>query len=304
MCGYGKRWHHFLIGLFIAAVMGSHVSRADDIIPTLERMRLTGTLRIGYGNTPPFSYVGPAGVVTGYSIDLCNRIAESLRIRLGLDKLNIEYVFRTPANRIQLLGSGAIDIECVASTKTVERSRSAAFSTGYFLVGTRYVSLRKNHLSTLENLRGRSVSIVLGTVNVGQINQANREKKLNLSIVSTDTLQKAFDMVGQEKVSAFAMDDILLHALVALSPNPQDYAISSESLDEGTEYGFMMRRDDEDFRVAVNAALRQIYASHEIERIYSRWFTQPLPGSQINLHFPMSENLRRLLLTADTAGAE
>ncbi|MCG8708073.1 amino acid ABC transporter substrate-binding protein [Brenneria sp. 4F2] len=294
MCGYGKRLRHFLIVLFIVIATESHSSWAVDIIPTLERIRQTKTIKLGYGDALPFAYVGPAGVVNGYSIDLCQRIVEKLRVRLGLNKIDIEYVFRTPANRVQLLTSGAIDIECDTTTNTAERRRNVAFSISYFLVDTRYVSLRKNNLNTLEDLRGRSVSIVLGTNNVAQINQVNREKKLNLSIVSTDTLQKAFDMVTQEKVFAYAMDDVLLHAMVARSGNPHQYEISSEPVYGQTEYGFMMRRGDEGFINAVNDALRQLYASNEIDAIYARWFNQPLPGGHINLHFPMSERLQRL----------
>ncbi|QTF07681.1 amino acid ABC transporter substrate-binding protein [Brenneria izadpanahii] len=300
MSGYRKRLRHFLIVLFIVGATGSDLSQAADIDSTLDRIRQTGTIRIGYGDEPPFSYVGPEGVVIGYSIDLCKRISEALRVRLGLDKLDIEYVFRTPANRIRQVSNGAIDIECVTSTNSSEeRRRNAAFSISYFMVGTRYVSLRKNNLHSLENLRGRSISIVLGTINASQINRVNREMKLNLSAVVTDSIQKAFDMVGQEQVSAFAMDDILLRTMVARTPNPQDYVISDDVIDDDAKYGFMMRRDDEAFHHAVNDALRQIYASHEIYDIYARWFTQPLPGIQINLNYPLSEKLRRIFMTGD-----
>ncbi|MDX5630232.1 MULTISPECIES: amino acid ABC transporter substrate-binding protein [unclassified Brenneria] len=304
MCGYGKRLRHFLIVLFIVMVMESHASWAANIIPTLERIRQTKTIKIGYGDSLPFSYIGPTGEVNGYSIDLCKRIVDALRIRLGLEKINIEYVFRTPSNRVRLLTNGAIDIECDTTTNTTERRRNVAFSISHFMVDTRYVSLRKNHLNTLADLRGRSVSIVLGTNNVAQINQVNREKKLNLSIVSTDTLQKAFDMVAQEKVFAYAMDDVLLHAMVARAPNPQAYMISSEPVYGETEYGLMMRHGDEGFIDAVNDALRQIYADNEIEAIYARWFKQPLPGSDINLNFPMRDNLKQLFRAAGTPGAQ
>lgn len=301
MCRFDLRLRHFLMVLFIATITVSPLSRAADSLSTLEKVRQTKTLKVGYGDSAPFSYVGTDGKVIGYTIDLCQRVAEAIRIQLGLDTLNIDYVFRTPANRVQMLNSGDIDLECVASSNTAERRRNAAFSISHFVVNTRFVSLLKNHLNTLDDLRGRSVSIVLGTVNIGPINQVNRDKKLNLSIAITDSLQKAFDMVSQEKVSAFAMDDILLHTMIANSSNPQDYVISNETVGEETEYGLMMRLDDKDFHHAVNTALKQIYASNEIDAIYARWFTQPLPGSQINLNYPMSERMKHIFTTASTA---
>jgi glutamate/aspartate transport system substrate-binding protein len=301
MCRFDLRLRHFLMVLFIATITISPLSRAADSLSTLEKVRQTKTLKVGYGDSAPFSYVGPDGKVIGYTIDLCQRVAEAIRIQLGLDTLNIDYVFRTPANRVQMLNSGDIDLECVASSNTAERRRNAAFSISHFVVNTRFVSLLKNHLNTLDDLRGRSVSIVLGTVNIGPINQVNRDKKLNLSIAITDSLQKAFDMVSQEKVSAFAMDDILLHTMIANSSNPQDYVISNETVGKETEYGLMMRLDDNDFHNAVNTALKQIYASNEIDAIYARWFMQPLPGSQINLNYPMSERMKHIFTTASTA---
>ncbi|MCV9879388.1 amino acid ABC transporter substrate-binding protein [Brenneria izbisi] len=296
---HGRRLYRIFLSMLFA-IAQSGLSQAESLPgSTLERIRQTQTLRIGYGITPPFSYIGPNGRVMGYSIELCERVAQSLRVQLGLQRINIEYVFRTPSNRVQLLNSGMMDIECVASSNNAERRRRVTFTRSHFLVTTYYVSLAKNNLRTLADLRGRSVSVALGTVNVSQITQMNREKKLNLSIIAVDTLQKAFELVGQEKASAFAMDDILLHTMIAASPNPQDYALSSEPVSEQVSYGFMVRLDDDVFRKAVNTALNHIFHSADMESIYARWFTQPLPGSGINLNWPMSDSLKAELLTRE-----
>jgi len=288
-----------LLLFIIMIATGASSAEENPIPPTLDRIRQTGILRIGYGDTPPFSYVGADGAVIGYSIDLCKRVAEELRVQLGLSRLDIEYVPRTPSNRVQLLNSGTIDIECNASTNTDERRRSVAFAIGHFFASTRYVSLSKNRLRRIGDLAGRSVSVALGTVNVGHINKVNRERKLNLLLVPVDSLQAAFDLVTQERVSAFAMDDVLLSAMIAASGTPDSYALSDEVLTDPEPYGFMMRLDDHDFEMAVNAALRKIYASSEMPKIYERWFTQPIPGRNINLHLPMSTALKQAVFAQD-----
>lgn len=279
--------------LTILLLLNAPLAFAETIGSTLNRIVDTGKIRIGYGDTPPFSYLGPDGKVIGYSIDICNRMASSLQQQLGLPRLDIEYVPRTPSNRIQLLNDGTIDIECNSSTRTAERQKSVAFSSSHFIVATRYVALAAQHLSTLEDLRGRSVSVALGTVNVGQINAINRERRLNLSVVPVDSLQAAFEMVGHGGVSAFAMDEILLSTMIAESSAPADYALSSEMVAEPQPYGFMMRLGDEDFIAAVNQSLSQIYKSKEIDDIYQSWFERPIPGSGVNLRLPMSEQLKQ-----------
>jgi glutamate/aspartate transport system substrate-binding protein len=266
-------------------------SAAASEIDTLQRLSETGTLRVGYGDTAPFSYQDEDGNVLGYSIELCQRVAAQLQQQLNLPKLDIEYVFRTPGNRVQLLNSGEIDIECNASTNNAERRRSADFSLSHFFVSVRFVALKENQFFTLQDLAGRSVSVARGTVNVGQINQANREQQLNLSVVPVETLQEAFDLVTEGRVAAFAMDDILLSTMIAESEDPSAYSLSEEAVTAEEPLGLLMRQGDQAFVEQVNQALREIYQRGDILALYERWFLQPLPGKGITLNVPISETL-------------
>ncbi|WP_225307475.1 amino acid ABC transporter substrate-binding protein [Nitrincola iocasae] len=278
--------------LLIIMLLGGGTAQATTAINTLERIKATGVLRVGYGDTAPFSYMdGQSNKVVGYSIDICQRLAEQLQKQLNLPSLDITYVPRTPSNRIMLLNSGDIDIECNASTNTPERRRSAQFALSHFFVSVRYVALQQNNFKTLQDLAGRSVSVARGTVNVGQINQANRQQQLNLSVVPVDTLQQAFDLVADERVAAFAMDDILLSTMIAESDNPERYALSDEAVSPMEPLGFMMRLGDDAFAEQVNTALEQIYTSTDMPLLYQRWFQQPLPGKGITLNVPMSAML-------------
>ncbi|BBI71785.2 amino acid ABC transporter substrate-binding protein [Vreelandella aquamarina] len=276
-------------GLLMAVWMLSTAAAAE--INTLQRLSETGTLRVGYGDTAPFSYQDDEGNVRGYSIELCQRVAEQLQQQLNLPKLDIEYVFRTPGNRVQLLNSGEIDIECNASTNNAERRRSADFSLSHFFVSVRFVALKENQFFTLQDLAGRSVSVARGTVNVGQINQANREQQLNLSVVPVETLQEAFDLVTEGRVAAFAMDDILLSTMIAESEDPSAYSLSEEAVTAEEPLGLLMRQGVQAFVEQVNQALREIYQRGDILALYERWFLQPLPGKGITLNVPISETL-------------
>lgn len=285
-----QRMHaRWWVGLLMAVWAIS--SAAASEIDTLQRLSETGTLRVGYGDTAPFSYQDEEGNVLGYSIELCQRVAAQLQHQLNLPKLDIEYVFRTPGNRVQLLNSGEIDIECNASTNNAERRRSADFSLSHFFVSVRFVALKENQFFTLQDLAGRSVSVARGTVNVGQINQANREQQLNLSVVPVETLQEAFDLVTEGRVAAFAMDDILLSTMIAESEDPSAYSLSEEAVTAEEPLGLLMRQGDQAFVEQVNQALREIYQRGDILALYDRWFLQPLPGKGITLNVPISETL-------------
>ena len=278
-------------GSLLIMLLGGGAAHAEQTLTTLERIKATGELRVGYGDTAPFSYQDDQGNVVGYSIDICQRLAGQLQSQLDIPALEIIYVPRTPSNRIQLLNSGEIDIECNASTNTEERRRSAQFALSHYFVSVRYVALKSSGFTTLEDLSGRSVSVARGTVNVSQINQANREQQLNLSVVPVETLQDAFDLVAEGRVAAFAMDDVLLSMMIAESADPDAYVLSEEAITSTEPLGFMMRLEDDAFAVEVNKALEHIYTSPEMPLLYYQWFQQPLPGKNITLDVPMNEVL-------------
>ena len=285
----------------VAALLVAGTALAQPAISTLDRIRQTGVLRIGYdGHEPPFDYIDLNGKVMGYSIELCNRLAEALRVQLSLPKLAIQYNQLSYGDRIDDVNNGAVDIECGTSTVTPQRLASVAFAPSHFITASRYASLASDSLRSIEDLHGKSVAVVRGTNNVSDIARLNRQRRLNLSILVVSSSQAAFDMLAQGKVSAFPMDDVLLRAMIDASGQPDRYAISRDSLAPPLHYGFMIRRDDPEFAHAVDAALRQIYASPDMQAIYNRWFNAPLPGLGVDLHMPMSPGMRSMFAKTES----
>ena len=279
-----------LVGLLLALNLVPALAQAPA--STLDRIRETGHIRIGYSTeVPPFSYLGPDGKVLGYSIDLCNRVSDGIRDQLGLSALTIDYVLRTPSNRVAKINDGEIDIECVASTNTAERRKSVAFSYPHFMTAVQFIALKDGGPRRIAELVGHSVASTMGTTVIGQINAVSREKGLNIAVVPTPDHQVAFDMMASGRVAAFAMDSIILSTRVANAKNPDLYIMSEDAFGPPEPYGLMMRHDDQPFVDAVNAALAGIFSSGEIKQIYAKWFQSPIPPSGTNLQLPMSAAL-------------
>ena len=286
------------LSLATALLMAAGAAHAQQspLPPTLEHIRQTGILRVGYyGDEAPFAYTDADGKAIGYSIDLCSRMADELRDQLSLPKLTVQYI-RLPAGvRFEHIIDGTIDIACGTTTITLERLASVAFAPSHFITESHYVALAANSLHTIDDLRGKSVAVVAGTSNTGDITRLNRERRLNLSFVVTHTQREAFDLVKQGRVSAFAMDEVLLRMFIGASGQPERYAISTQALAPPQPCGFIIRRDDPEFARAVGTALRKVYARPDMQALYDRWFNAPLPGSGVNLHMPMSPALRHQL---------
>ncbi|MCZ7464489.1 amino acid ABC transporter substrate-binding protein [Rhizobium rhizogenes] len=279
----------------ILSLLSTQAASEDSQPPTLETITRTGTIRLGYADhNIPFSYLGTGPEPIGYSIELCLRVADSIKTKLGLPDLKIDFVKRTPSNRITLLNDGTIDIECVASTNTEERRKAVWFSYSHFITGTRYVALKSSRLNTVADLAGRTVVVTTGTINISQLNVLNRKLGLNIAVLQNDSTAGGFEMVTENRASAFVMDDILLRSFVAETGKPDDYSISNEYLAPPQPYGLMLRHGDTGFRDAVNEALGQIYKSGEIEKIYEKWFNAPIPPNGINLKRPMPGDLAEI----------
>ena len=59
-------------------------------------------------------------------------------------------------------------------------------------------------------------------------------------------------------------------------------------------YGCMLRKDDPAFKKVVDGALTKVMTSGEAEKIYAKWFLQPIPPKGLNLNFPLSEPMKKL----------
>lgn len=275
-----------LFGAVLAAAMPARSEEA------LERIRRTGTILIGHRTDEmPFSYL-VNGRVTGYATDICLHVVEAMRPELGGERLKVEFVPVTTAARFIMIGSGKVDLECAATTNTPERQKLAEFSYPHFVTATRFVSLRKDGFSTLDDLSGHSVTSVSGTVNIEQLNMLNRQRHLNISVLLSRTHDEAFALVSSGRASAFVMDNILLAGLVASDADPARFSISEEMLSRPEPYGIMMPPGDKAFKALFNREMLKLFTSGEMKKIYDRWFTEPLPPTGTNLSLPLSAEMR------------
>ncbi|MDP4025975.1 amino acid ABC transporter substrate-binding protein [Methylobacterium sp. NEAU 140] len=267
---------------------------AQDLTGTLKKVKDSGAITIGYRDASvPFSYLGADQKPIGYALDICYKIADAVKAELKLDKMEVKLNPVTSATRIPLIANGTIDLECGSTTNNAEREKQVAFTNSHFLTATRFVSKKSANLHTIEDLKGKTVVSTSGTTNIKQINEANTERKLGLTILPAKDHAEAFLMVETGRAAAFVMDDVLLASLVASSKDPGAYEISKEALSKPEPYGIMLRKDDPAFKKVADAATAKLYTSPAGPALYDKWFTQAIPPRGINLNLPMSEEMKK-----------
>jgi ABC-type amino acid transport substrate-binding protein len=98
-------------------------------------------------------------------------------------------------------------------------------------------------------------------------------------------------MVASKKADAFAMDDVLLFGLRANSATPEAFQVIGKPMTI-EPYAIMLPKGDAAFKKVVDAEMRRIILSGEINAIYRKWFEQPIAPKGINLALPMPYMLR------------
>jgi glutamate/aspartate transport system substrate-binding protein len=286
------------LALGLSAIVAGGSAGAEELTGTLKKIKDSGAITIGYRDSSvPFSYLDGDQKPVGYAYEICRKIADGVKANLKMDKLEVKLNPVTSATRIPLIANGTIDLECGSTTNNADRQKQAAFTNTHFLTATRYVAKKDKKLDKIEDLKGRTVVSTSGTTNIRQINEANTERKMGLTILPAKDHAEAFLMVETGRADAFVMDDVLLASLMAGSKTPDAYAISTEALSKPEPYGIMLRKDDAPFKAVVDEATAKLYKSPEGKALYEKWFTQPIPPRGINLKLPMSEAMQKQFST-------
>ena len=259
---------------------------------TLDKIAKSGTIILGYREaSSPFSYIDENKRPIGYSIDICLKITEAIKRELKRPDLSLKYTPVTPANRIQALSDGLIDLECGSTTSTAERRKQVASTIPTFVAATRLLVRDNSGIKSIYDLSGKNVVTTQGTSSEKLFNDLNKNQTLRATLLFGKDHSESFSMLENGKADAFIMDDVILASLRAASKTPDKFVITRDALTI-EPLSIMLRKDDPAFKKLVDGELHRAITQGEITTLYRKWFESPIPPKQINLKLPMGYLLR------------
>ncbi|MET1077404.1 MAG: glutamate/aspartate ABC transporter substrate-binding protein [Pseudomonas sp.] len=294
-----------LLSTAIAVALLSTQTLANELTGTLKKIKDSGTITLGHRDASiPFSYFGndPQQPI-GYSHDLQLKVVEAIKKELNLPDLKVRYNLVTSQTRIPLVQNGTVDIECGSTTNNIERQKQVDFSIGIFEVGTRLLTKKSAGIQEFTDLAGKNVVTTAGTTSERLIKSMNADKEMDMNIISAKDHGESFLMLESGRAAAFMMDDALLYGEMAKAKKPDDWTVTGTAQSYEV-YGCMVRKGDEAFKKVVDGAIAATFASGEINVIYDKWFMQPVPPKNLNLNFPMSNELKQLIAKPTDKSAE
>jgi glutamate/aspartate transport system substrate-binding protein len=305
------RLPYAVMPLVLALVTASGGARGEEdtvLTGTLKAINDRGSILLGYRDSSlPFSFLNKAGQPVGFSLDICHGIAEDVARVLNRDLLEpdvpswqsgvrIAYVPVAADQRLPMVISGQVDLECGSTTANAERARQVAFSPVFFLSGTKLMVPLKSsgaaQFNSFRDLAGRTVAVSAGTTNAGVMHRLADKVSPEIKVTELPSLSAAYDVLVAGKADAFASDDILLAGFIATHPAGQRFGIVGDYL-SFEPYAITLRRDDPAFADLVKQSFARMAGEGTLGRLYTRWLVDRLPTGE-TLGMPMSPYLSEM----------
>jgi glutamate/aspartate transport system substrate-binding protein len=294
----------------LSTVSGFAAASAEDLGPTLEKIKKAGTITIGHrDNAVPLSYLDAQQKAAGFSIDLCGLVVDSIKQKLGLAELKVNYEAVTPANEVSLVHDGAVDLECGATRISAEVQQQAAVSLPIYASELKWIVPKRLRVETegrrrrpevrtassVDDLRNKTVVLMQGSAAMPLVLTISSDRSLGLSILNAKDAAAGFKLVESGQASAFLEDSLTLLGLKASAKNPDAFGFLDDSYLGGAFYSLLMRKDDRPFKDLVDRAIVGAIRSGDHGNLYSKWFESPIPPKNVNLSYPMPLRLRQLI---------
>ncbi len=228
---------------------------------TLDDIRNRGTLVVGnkFGFAG-FNYRDASGRNDGYMAELARALAKRM---LG-DESKLEFRKTTDETRFEMLDRKEIDLIVDLTPKSEEKLRQADFSDEIFQSGSGLLVKKGSPIHGVADL-GKGVRVAY--VEENKDIRVLRKLAPDATYMPFDNSKDAFAALAAGKADAFTQ--VVTHLYRAAQQDP-GYVLVSRFTDK--PYYIAFRKGDSVLRDDLNAAVRSMKQSGELDALYTKWF--------------------------------
>ena len=262
---------------------------------TLDKVKESGKLTLGYrADTRPFAF-SDGGQPAGFSVALCQKVADAVKAELKLPALAVAFVPLTAADRFEAVQQGRVDLSCGTDTPTLGRRALADFSIPIFFAGTGALlradadrrlrdAMEDRPAPTQPVWRGApgvfSSNVVFAAVGGTTVEKSLidglRTRRISVTVARVSDYAAGVQMVMERRAAALFGDRPVL--LDAAKRGPADELMVLERRFTREPLALALRRGDDAFRLLVDRSLSRLFRSPEMGPLYTTYFGAPDPG--------------------------
>jgi putrescine:ornithine antiporter len=270
------------------------ILEAAETGSTIARIRSTGRITFGYrADARPFSYADDGGAPAGYSVALCQAVANEVKRDLELPALRIEWKPVAVDQRFRSLRLGDVDLLCGADTVTLGRRSEADFSIPIFPGGIGAL-LRSDSSARLRDvlsgrgqpfhpvwrasatqlLQARDFSAVSGTTAAAWLGRRLNDLDVQAGVALVNSYNAGVQQVLQRRSDVLFGDRAILLDMAKRHAEARDLVV----LDRLFTYesaALPLAAGNDDFRLLVDRALSRLYRAADFGVLYARYFGEP-----------------------------
>jgi glutamate/aspartate transport system substrate-binding protein len=285
-----------IAGLLTSA---AHAQSTD----TLAKVKASGVITMGVRDSSgALSYTLGDGKYAGFHVEVCQRIVAEVEKAVGR-KIETKYVAVTSANRIPLTQNGTVDIECGSTTNNATRQKDVSFLNTLYMEQVRIAVKSKSGINGIAQLNGKNVATTTGTTSIRLLRQHERASGMDFKEIFGKDHADSFLLLESDRAEAFVMDASILIGNIVNSKNPADFRIVGEPLSL-EPIGIMIRKDDPAFKKLGNDVIATLVKSGDAQKIYDKWFTQPIPPKGVNVNIPATAETKAAWASLNDKPAE
>lgn len=226
-----------------------------------------GTLRFAIpGDREPVDYTRADGIV-GFDIDIVRRIAYELDMTLELVRITMNGL-------VPAVQSGKVDMGGGGIAITATRAQTVDFSDSYFQVPVVFLIRRSSaceaEIRSLVDLKGRTCAAILGTA----LQEIVERVQSGIKFETFNDCPSAIEAIRLGKVDVMPIDTVVGRRWVKERPNDIRILLTFAN----NPYGYVLQKGSP-LVGKVNAVLRKLKKSGEIDRIINKWCDAPDLGT-------------------------
>ena len=270
---------------------------------TLDKISASKTITMGVRDSSgALSYTLGDGKYTGFHVEICKRVIADLEKKLKTS-IKTDYQVVTSQNRIPLVQNGTVDIECGSTTNNATRQKDVSFAVTTYVEEVRIAVKADSNITSIAQLANKKVATTTGTTSVQLLRKNERANGINFEEIFGKDHADSFLLLESGRADAFVMDGSILAGNIANSKNPKDFKIVGEVLSV-EPIAIMIRKDDPDFKNAVDTSIKAMMKDGTIAKIYKQWFMEPIPPKGNRVGLELSENTKNAWANPNDKPAE